>query len=406
MIAATASPGAWERYRHALAGVPLPAALVDLDAFEANAAQLLGVARAGGKVLRLATKSVRVPELVRRFRDLGGATARGLMVYAAAEAAFLAEQGFDDLLLAYPTAQPSDAELLAALAKAGKTVSAAVDGPEQLDALAAAAGRAGVRARVTIDMDVAYRAAGLTLGVRRSPLRSVEDVLAIAERIASEPRLLLDGLLTYEAQIAGVPDAGPFSPWLNPAKRAMKLASAPQVSRLRKEALDALRGRGVSLRLVNGGGTGDLDLAARDPSLTEVTAGSGLLDSRLFDWFHGLSLSPAAYFALQVTRRPRPDTVVCHGGGWVASGEAGPDRLPFPALPEGCELLPLEGAGEVQTPVVLPAGVRVELGEPIFFRHAKAGELAEHVAEYVLVRGDTVVGRAPTYRGLGRCFLG
>jgi D-serine deaminase-like pyridoxal phosphate-dependent protein len=398
--------GAWERYRRAIAGVPLPAALVDLDAFDANAARLLDLARQGGKTLRVATKSLRTPALVRRFRELGADTARGLMVYAATEAAFLAAQGFDDLLLAYPTLQGSDVDLLAGVAKTGKIVSTAVDAPEQLDALAAAAGRAGVRARVTLDVDVAFHAAGLSLGVRRSPLRELEDVLALADRIAREPRLLLDGLLTYEAQIAGVPDASPFHPWLNPAKRAMKRASAPQVARLRREIVAALGARGISLRLVNGGGTGSLAISTRDPSLTEVTAGSGLLDSRLFDWFHGLTLRPAAYFALQAVRRPRADTVVCHGGGWVASGETGPDKLPVPALPEGCRLLPLEGAGEVQTPVLLPKGVRVELGEAIFFRHAKAGELAEHVNELLLVCGDRVVDRAPTYRGLGKTFLG
>jgi D-serine deaminase-like pyridoxal phosphate-dependent protein len=70
------------------------------------------------------------------------------------------------------------------------------------------------------------------------------------------------------------------------------------------------------------------------------------------------------------------------------------------------QLLPLEGAGEVQTPLRLPAGVELALGEPVFFRHAKAGELAEHFNEYLLVRGDRIEARIPTYRGLGRCFLG
>ena len=66
----------------------------------------------------------------------------------------------------------------------------------------------------------------------------------------------------------------------------------------------------------------------------------------------------------------------------------------------------MEGAGEVQTPLRVPAGVRLELGDPVFFRHAKAGELAEHVPEYLLVRGDQIEDRAPTYRGMGACYLG
>ncbi|MCO4774321.1 MAG: amino acid deaminase/aldolase, partial [Deltaproteobacteria bacterium] len=95
-----------------------------------------------------------------------------------------------------------------------------------------------------------------------------------------------------------------------------------------------------------------------------------------------------------------------HGGGYVASGEAGPDKLPVPWLPEGLALLDLEGAGEVQTPLRVPAGVSLGIGDPVFLRHAKAGELAEHFTEYVLLRGESVVGRVPTYRGEGQCFLG
>ena len=49
---------------------------------------------------------------------------------------------------------------------------------------------------------------------------------------------------------------------------------------------------------------------------------------------------------------------------------------------------------------------QMKIGDPVFFRHAKAGELAEHVTEYLLVRGDRIEDRAPTYRGLGRCYLG
>ncbi len=395
----------WERYRRALDGQALPAALVDLDAFEANADRLLEIARHGGKTLRIATKSVRCPALLQRVYARGAATVKGLMTYTARETAFLAAQGFDDLLLAYPTVQRSDVDELARLAKEGKLVSAAADGPEQLEALEQAASRANTTLRVTVDVDVAYRPFGsLHLGVRRSPLRTVEDVLQFAERVAKSPHLQLDGLLTYEAQIAGLPDRSPFAPWTNWAKRLMKRAARRQLEATRARLDQALRARGITLRLRNGGGTGSLGWASAAPSLTEVTAGSGLLDSQLFDYFQDVHLTPAAYFALQITRKPREDLVVVHGGGWVASGAAGPDRLPTPALPAGCRLLPMVGAGEVQTPVLLPAGVRPSPGEPIFFRHAKAGELAEHVEEYLLVRGDRIEGRAPTYRGLGRCF--
>lgn len=186
----------------------------------------------------------------------------------------------------------------------------------------------------------------------------------------------------------------------------MKLLSRSRVAAARAQAGAALRAAGHDIVIVNGGGTGSLAWAASETALTELTAGSGYLESQLFSYYRDLALVPAAYFALQAERRPAPGIVTCLGGGYVGSGQAGADRLPRPSLPPGAWLLALEGAAEVQTPVVLPPGVDVSLGAPILFRHAEAGELAEHFNSYALVRGDRIVERAPTYRGLGQCFLG
>ncbi len=403
-------PGSYERLRRAVDGVPLPCAVVDLDALESNARALNGIARAAGKGLRLATKSVRCPRLIRHVVDGGEGTVRGLMTYTATETAFLAEQGHDDLLLAYPTAQKSDADILAGLTAQGKTVSCVVDDEAHLHALNAAAVRAGdgVRVRVTIEIDMSFRpVGGVHLGVRRSPLHTAADVAAFAQRVKVHERLIVDGVMGYEAQIAGVTDNSPFKPMMNAPKRILKLLSKPAVASTRASVAAALKGAGFSLRLFNGGGTGSLRWSSAEDALTEVTAGSGYLDSQLFSYYRDLDLRPAAFFALQVVRKPAPGMVTCHGGGYVASGEVGADRLPVPALPEGLALLPLEGAGEVQTPLLVDERAAApRVGDPVFFRHAKAGELAEHFNEYLLVRGDSVVERAPTYRGLGQCFLG
>jgi D-serine deaminase-like pyridoxal phosphate-dependent protein len=66
----------------------------------------------------------------------------------------------------------------------------------------------------------------------------------------------------------------------------------------------------------------------------------------------------------------------------------------------------LEGAGEVQTPLVLAKNSpRIELGDPIFFQHAKAGELCERFNELILIQGNKIVDRVKTYRGEGFAFL-
>jgi D-serine deaminase-like pyridoxal phosphate-dependent protein len=210
----------------------------------------------------------------------------------------------------------------------------------------------------------------------------------------------------YEAQIAGLPDTSPSSRWQNPILRQLKRMSAPAVAAVRAECVARLRARGLAPKIVNGAGTGNAAAAAGEPALDEITVGSGFLCGHLFDHYAALRLEPALFFALQAVRRPAPGMVTCHGGGYIASGAAGPDRLPRVAEPEGATLLGMEGAGEVQTPVQLPPGVDVRLGDPILFRPAKSGELAEHFTEYLLVRGGAVEGRAATYRGLGHCFLG
>jgi D-serine deaminase-like pyridoxal phosphate-dependent protein len=390
----------WERLRRAVSGCPLPLALVDLDALEANVERLIAPARAGGKRIRIATKSVRCPALLERIADAAGGVVTGAMAYAAEECPILVAHGFDDILIAYPTVQDSDLACVASVNRDGATARLVVDCPEHVDAIAKAARDEGVRLPVVIDVDVSYRPGGpVHLGVRRSPLHEVDDVLTLADRITARPELRLDGIMAYEAQIAGLADASVTT-------RALKTLSRPRVIETRAAIVAALTRRGFGPRIVNGGGTGSVDENAREPALTEIAVGSGFLASHLFDGYRGLSLRPAAFFALQVVRKPAPGIVTCHGGGLTASGAPGRDRLPIPVFPEGLSLLDLEGAGEVQTPLHVPRGVDLGLGDPVFFRHAKAGELAEHVNEYILVRGDTLVGRAPTYRGMGKCFLG
>ena len=93
------------------------------------------------------------------------------------------------------------------------------------------------------------------------------------------------------------------------------------------------------------------------------------------------------------------------GGGYLASGAANRGRLPAPYLPAGLRLDRQEGAGEVQTPLIGPAADRLRIGDRVWLRHAKAGELCERFSELHLIEGNTVVATVPTYRGEGKTFL-
>jgi D-serine deaminase-like pyridoxal phosphate-dependent protein len=392
----------YEVLREALRGRPLPNAFVDLDRFRRNAAAL--ARRSPGRMIRLATKSVRCVALQRlvlaEFPEF-----RGLMCFAAAEAAWLAHLGFDDLLIGYPTVEPSELEEVAAAVARGARIILTVDAEAHLDPLEAAALRREVVLPVCIDADMSSGFPGLYFGVRRSPLRSVRDVVGLARAIGRRPSLRLEGLLGYEAQIAGVADAVTGRPFRSALVRFLKGRSRAELSRRRQAMVEGLRVAGFHLRFVNGGGTGSLETTAADPSVTETTAGSGLFSPALFDGYASFRHEPAAGFALPVTRLPAPGVVTCHGGGYVASGAAGADKLPVPYLPEGASLLPLEGAGEVQTPVAYGGGTPLAIGDPIFFRHAKAGELCERFDRLLLLSSDKVVEDVRTYRGEGKCFL-
>jgi D-serine deaminase-like pyridoxal phosphate-dependent protein len=398
----------WNQCREALRGERLPAALVNLNAFEENIDRVAAWVRPHGKTVRVASKSVRCPGLLRLIFERAPEAMKGVMAFTCEEAEFLAGKGFDDLLVAYPSLQPSDLKCLTRLARKGKTATLVVDCREHLEALSRAGRAAKVELRACIDVDASYRPAGgrLHVGVRRSPVRDELTVVELARLARRLGGVRVAGVMMYEAHIAGLPDANPFSPAMNPLRRMIKAVAKPDVAALRRRVADALAADGVTIEFFNGGGTGSLDWTPQDAAVTEVTVGSGFLCSHLFSYFAGVKLVPAAFFALQTVRASDPGFITCHGGGYVASGEAGPDKLPAPFLPEGLSLVDLEGAGEVQTPLAVgPDAPRVLLGDPVLFRHAKAGELAERFNEYLLLRDGAVVGREPTYRGLGRCFL-
>ncbi|HEY8076564.1 MAG TPA: alanine racemase [Labilithrix sp.] len=382
----------WSRYRRAIRGETMPLALVDLDALEANVAHL--VRAADGKPIRLATKSVRAPALMRHIVDAANGAIHGVMAFSGLECPALRAAGFEDIVVAYPTVQPAELDAIVHANASGARAALVVDCEEHVDAIAAVSRDADVRVPIIVDVDVALRPfAGLHIGVRRSPLREASDVVALAARVAARRELQFDGIMAYEAHVAGVPDD-------SIAVRAMKRLARRRVESARSAIVSALRASGLSPRLVNGGGTGSVRANAAEKTLTEITVGSGFLASHLFDRYDGLALRPAAFFAVAVSRRPEARIVTCAGGGWIASGPPSKDRSPRPWLPPGLELIGLEGAGEVQTPLRVPSGIELAIGEPVLFRHAKAGELAEHVREILLVRGDAIVGRSLTYRGL------
>ncbi len=398
----------YETLRAIFRGRRLPLAFVDLDAFDANIAYVAGIVKGSNKTVRLGTKSLRCVALTDRILKQGGPSFQGFLTYTAEETAWLAEKGYDDFILAYPTVQPSDLAILARLAQAGVRVASMVDCFEHLQALACAGEKASTMISACLEVDLAHRPLGLPfhLGLRRSPVRTPEQALALARQSRQLRGVKIDAVMGYEGHIAGTSDAVPGAALKNALLRLVKAASVRELTRRRGAVVQALLREGLELRTVNGGGSGSLVTTLQDPSVTEATVGSGFYAPGLFHHFAQVSYQPSAYFALQVVRRPAPGMVACQGGGYVASGPTESSKAPLPVLPTGLRYLSLEGAGEVSTPLLLPEDCpELHLGDPIFFQHAKAGELCERFNELYLVQGGQIVDKVPTYRGEGVNFL-
>ncbi|MBQ1072634.1 amino acid deaminase/aldolase [Micromonospora sp. C31] len=393
-----------ERLDRATAHLDPPYAVVDLAAFDGNAAALAD--RAAGKPVRIASKSVRARDLIGRALARPGWA--GVMAFTLPEALWLVRAGVtDDALVAYPTADRGALAALAADPALAAAVTLMIDGTDQLDLVDAVCPPARrPELRVCLDLDASWRPLGgrVHVGVRRSPVHSARAAGSLAATVAARTGFRLVGLMAYEAQIAGLGDAPPGRAVLGSAIRLTQRRSYRELLARRGAAVAAVREH-ADLEFVNGGGTGSVAATSADPAVTEVTAGSGLYGPTLFDAYRAWRPTPAAAFACAVVRRPGPGLATVLGGGWIASGPAEDTRLPRPWLPAGLKLIGTEGAGEVQTPLAGTAAGALRVGDRVWFRHAKAGELCEHVNELHLVEGDAVVATVPTYRGEGHAFL-
>jgi D-serine deaminase-like pyridoxal phosphate-dependent protein len=391
------------RYDRATAHLDAPVAIVDLDAFDANADDL--VRRAAGKPIRVASKSVRCRALLERVLARDGFA--GIMSFTLAESLWLARSGFEDVLLAYPSADRAAFAELAHDPKLAAAVTVMVDDPAQLRLIDDARDGGREEIRVCLELDTSWQVLGgrVRVGARRSPLRSPAQVADMARSVARRPGFRLVGLMAYEGHVAGVGDAVAGRPVRSRAIRLMQAAARKELAVRRAEVVRAVRTVAPDLEFVNGGGTGSVQHTAAERAVTEIAAGSGLYVPRLFDNYTSFTGRPAALFAQPVVRRPGVGIVTVLGGGYPASGAAGADRLPVPYLPEGLRYDPQEGPGEVQTPLLGAPADDLLIGDKVWFRHAKAGELCERFDVLRLVEGDAVTATVPTYRGEGYTFL-
>ena len=405
LIARTDVQDRYARYDEATADLDPPFAVVDLAAFDSNARDL--VRRSGGVPIRVVSKSLRCRHLIERALAQPGY--RGVMCYSLAEAIWLHSIGLsDDLLVAYPTADRAALRALAADEAARQHITVTIDSAAHLGFIDATIGAGHPQIRVCLDLDMSWRPLPrgpvVQIGTWRSPLRSPAEAALFAETVLKRPGFALVGVLGYEGQIAGLGDAPPGRPVRAAIVQAMQARSSAELNERRTEVVRRIRAI-APLEFVNGGGTGSLESTSADKSVTELAAGSGLVGPTLFDAYAKFHPQPALLYALPVVRRPKAGVATLFSGGYVASGTGTPDRLPSPFWPAGLRLTKTEGAGEVQTPVLGTAADGLRIGDRVWMRHAKGGELAERITSYQLISpGEPDAVSVPTYRGDGQCF--
>ncbi|WP_426222694.1 alanine racemase [Psychrobacter sp. DWR1-2-3] len=406
-----------------------PSAWLDMDALDHNIALVNQKTQA--VKLRLATKSIRSLDVLRYIKD-NSPHFIGLMSYAADESLYLLENGFDNILCAYPTLDMASVAATFDYTKQGATMIWMVDRPEHVDVLNEVGKIHDVVINICLDINMSMPLPKLYFGTKRSALMSIKGVKKLLKHIKKCRHINVSAAMGYEAQIAGLPEHLPGKALLSPAIRLLKIRSQKQVSKRRCSIVEYLNKQGYTLKLVNGGGSGSMDFTSSQPEVSEITVGSAYYKPAYFDYMDSMhEFQPAAGFVLPVTRQPEKNVITCHSGGFIASGAAGADKAPVIHYPEYLSLLNDEGFGEVQTPMAISKAKkdgntpRLSIGDVVWCRHAKAGELCEHFNELICYRQSaqsTTDGFArsegtrpiintktknqvmTTYRGEGKCF--
>jgi D-serine deaminase-like pyridoxal phosphate-dependent protein len=363
---------AYERFENVFGGRQAPFAFLDLDAVWANAADMLR--RSRGKPIRIASTAIRSRPVLERLLDLDPGF-QGTLTFSLPETLWLWERGLRDLVLAYPTADRACLTRLARITAEDPDEAPVVmvDSLEHIDLIEEAAASFVAPIRVAVDIDLSWRAFGgiVKFGAQRSPIRTADQAVAVAQEIERRDGTRLVGAVAYESQIAGVGDNVPGKAISNLVVRRMQAASAKDVEEPRSEIVSALSDV-AQLEFVNGGGTGSIDRTAAEWSVTEIGAGSGFYAPVRLDHFRSFRPRPAAMFALPVTRTTAASGIEAAGG-----------RRSLPAR----------------------ADRQLELGGRVYFRDLEAGEVCERFDRLFLVTGTTIRDEVPTYRGDGNTFI-
>lgn len=393
----------YQVYKNATLALPRPFILLDKDLLDQNIKAILQ--RAQGKSIRIASKSIRSVAILKMLLEQSP-TMIGVMSYSAEETLFLLENEIQNILIGYPIVNKEHIRQLCVKIATGAQVTFMVDSIEHIQIIEACAAAIPTTVNVCIDIDMSSKFPFIYFGVYRSSINTLAQLKTLVQYIKSTSHIKIHGLMGYEAQIAGLPDQVASKGFMNRVISFLKKKSIAEIAARRKACVDYLQAEGFALSIINGGGTGSIESTLQENYINEVTVGSGFFNSHLFDSYKQFKHQAALMYAIECTRKPQTNIITCSGGGYVASGAIGLNKQAIPHLPLGLQLIPDEGTGEVQTPMdISHCKVPIQLGDPIFMRHSKAGEVCERFNKIHILIDQKNILEVNTYRGIGKCFL-
>ena len=355
--------------------------------------------RARGVPLRLASKSLRVRALQERALAAGFV---GTLCFTLPEALWLASNGWDDLVVAYPTVDRG------ALRELAHTVRARTDHGD--GRLPRAPGRDRGRGRRPRE--------GLHRRRRRLAARSYGDrreALAAARRRPCDKSCKRDRRAARARARRADGLRGADRRRRRRARRASRCCGSrcrscrrcPRASSragARRSSTRCARSRRCASSTA--AGPGSIERTAAEPAVTEVAAGSGLYGPTLFDTYRAFKPRPAALFALPVVRKPSSKLATALGGGYPASGAAGRDRLPRPFLPAGLKLDAARGRGRGPDAARGQGRGRAAGRRPRVVPPRQGGRAVRALRRRAPdPRRASSSTPCPTYRGEGKTFL-
>jgi D-serine deaminase-like pyridoxal phosphate-dependent protein len=323
-----------------------PALVVDLPTMERNVTTMAKRIIGAGVNWRPHTKGQKVPAIAHLELAAG---AIGVTCAKLGEAEVMAAAGIRDILIANQIVGAQKVARLVNLRKHADVI-VAVDSPENVAELSAAAAAKGVEQRVVIEVDVGMSRCGVAPG---------EKVVELARTIRRSPGLKFAGVMGWEAPCTRLTD---------PAEKRACVEEA--LGGLVRSA-ELCRQADLPVEIVSCGGTGTYWVSATIPGITELQAGGGIFHDVHYAEHFGVDHEFAMTVMTTVISRPTPERIIVDAGLKTMSSQAANPR-------------PLN-VGEVQAVGFSAEHGKIELAAPN--TDLKVGDKVEWVVGYT----DTTV---------------